>query len=145
MLLWWNVSWQHRFNIEMTEWRRLGATLSVTLPPSLYAVVQSKRMLATGTRDGNKWLEAESQQGPFVVTILSNMEAHLQLFCLCLKLLSLLNIVIQILCPHFLIHTGIHSGFARRLEESGETCQFLSPCSPSKKLDLSVMSKKLTA
>jgi len=67
---------------------------------SVYAVLRSKRTVAFGTRDRNKWLEAESQQGPFVVTILSNIEVHLQLLCPCLKLLSLIYITIKILCVH---------------------------------------------
>lgn len=97
--------------------------------------------MAAVTRDGNKWLEAESQQGPFVVTILSNMEEHLQLLCQCLKFLSL--IIIQTLSMFF-NPCWNPSCFARWLEESGEICQALSPCS-HEQLDMSGMDEKLTA
>ena len=90
--------------------------------------------MAAVTRDGNKWLEAESQQGPFVATILSTMEVHLQLLCPCLKLLSLL-IIIQTLSIFF-NPCWNPSCFARWLEESGEICQSPSPCS-HEQLDMS--------
>lgn len=59
---------------------------------------------------------------------------YLQLLCPCLRLLSLLNIIIQTPWPCFLIHFGIHPVFSRWLEESGDICQSLSLCSPHKQL-----------
>lgn len=144
MLLCWVISWHHRFDIEITGRGWQEATLSVALPPSVHAIVQPERTAATGSRDGNKWLDTKSG-GSFCADFPVERGLYLQFLCLCLRLLSLLNVIIQIPCPCFLIPAGIYPGFARWLEESGEICQSLSLCSPHKQLDLLGLGKKLTA
>lgn len=58
--------------------------LFVTLPPSVHAIVQPETTVATGTRDGNKWLDMSG--GSFFG------DSPVELSCL--RFLSLLNIII---------------------------------------------------
>lgn len=91
-----------------------------------HATVQPERTVATGARDGNKWLDTKSG-GSFCGDSPVKYGMYLQLLYLCLRLLALLNIIIQTPCPCFLIHSRIYPSFASWLEESGEICQSLFP------------------
>lgn len=80
-----------------------------------------------------------------MVTVLSNAEVHLQLFCPCLKLLSLLNIVFLTFYSSSIIHAGICPIFDAWFEEPAEMCWPLPPDLPASIWICWVWVKKPTA